>query len=135
MLWFHKSLFTNYAVKFLSFFFFDHLSPLCWHFFPYIGWQKVKIFDYLPPPLVNIICERPLSWKKVWKIKKMYTCVCTMHNKALRYVTFRCKYLADTGSKYFWEVWILHGQTSVKQIFKMHKFFVHFTWIWFVHWL
>ena len=31
-------------------------TPLRWHFLPYERWQKVD-----PPPLVNVVCERPLT--------------------------------------------------------------------------
>ena len=42
-------------------------TPLHWHFLPYNGWQRVKVFEHLPPPLVNVVCERPLKWPvKIW---------------------------------------------------------------------
>ena len=36
-------------------------TPLRLHFLWYNSLQKVDIFDHLPPPLVNVVCERPLS--------------------------------------------------------------------------
>ena len=39
-------------------FFFDHLPPSVYIFYG-IKVYKESIFDHLPPPLVNVVCERP----------------------------------------------------------------------------
>ena len=40
--------------------------PLRWHFLPYKRWKNKIFLDYLPPPPVNVFCERPLrSWRLI----------------------------------------------------------------------
>ena len=55
-----RGAFTNYVDKFLDFF--DQLPP-CVDIFYLISVDKNKHFwTTYPPPLVNIVCERPLGY-------------------------------------------------------------------------
>ena len=50
-----KGLFTNYVDKILAFF--DHLPTSIDIFYLMNVHEKLTFLDYLPPPLVNIVCE------------------------------------------------------------------------------
>merc|ERR1711956_106874 len=49
--------------------FFDHLPPSVYIFYGIKVYKKLIFLTTYPPPLVNVVCERPLSKHQIkWKI-------------------------------------------------------------------
>ena len=53
-----KGAFTNYVYKICPFF--DHLPPSVYIFYGIKVYKKLIFLTTYPPPLVNVVCERPL---------------------------------------------------------------------------
>ena len=47
--------------------FFDHLPPSVYNFYGIKVYKKSIFFTTSPPPLVNVVCERPLTAGKKLK--------------------------------------------------------------------
>ena len=60
----HKGSFTNYVYKILLFF--DHLPPSVYIFYDIKVYKKSLFLTTYPPPLVNVVCEWPLSVKDTY---------------------------------------------------------------------
>ena len=53
--------------------FFDYLPPSVYIFYGIKVYKKLFVFlTTYPPPLVNVVCERPLTEKKQWNRNKQF---------------------------------------------------------------
>ena len=55
--------------------FFDHLPPSVYIFYGIIVYKKSIFLTTYPPPLVNVVCERPLAVIAHHDVEKMVECV------------------------------------------------------------
>ena len=60
----HKGAFTNYVYK--IWLFFDHLPPSVYIFYGIKVYKKSIFLTTYPPPLVNVVCERPLGLNHIY---------------------------------------------------------------------